>query len=141
MRGWIKNAPAHYSRRVIYQLPMSDVSPSQNNKGRGQRRFCDDGSEQKRSAAERKRERERSDRRVDGGSGYKESDLRLMQQLTNHGSSWESEWDAGVYYSGRSVDGGPAGWQHQGGIGKERQQCDPGEQETNTLAHKGNKER
>ena len=47
-----------------------------------------------------------------------------MQQLgkrTNHGSSWESEREAGVYFSGGSVDGGTARRQHQGGIGKERQ--------------------
>ena len=59
MRGWVKSSATHYigakySRRVIYQLPMSDISTSQNDKDRGQRRFCDDGSKQKRSTAERK---------------------------------------------------------------------------------------
>ena len=52
--------------------------------------------------------------------------MRQLGERTNHGRSWESEREAGVHCSDESVDGGPAGRQYQGGIGKERQQCGPG---------------
>ena len=57
----------------------------------------------------------------------------------NHGSSWESKRETGVFCSSGSVDEGPAGRQHQGGIGKERQQCGAGGQRTDTVASRREK--
>ena len=104
---------------------------------------CRKGQQPSRKAVEGNG-RERSDRVVDGGSGWKESNPWLIRQLgerTNHGSSWESDLEADVYCSGRSVNSGPAGRQHQCGIDNERHQCGPGEQQTDTVAHRGNDER
>ena len=67
--GGSKTPPCTYWVEILAE---GDISTSQNNKDRGQERFCDDGSKQKRSPAKQKsgrgqRERERSDRVVDGG--------------------------------------------------------------------------